>query len=109
MRTVTDTMHLSREKLSFIVDCTASPIAGLMPLSTWIAYELSLIRDASMSIGYTQETEYVIFISSIGKRFYAWFMLFFVFWNAILNVDWGFMYYAEKRARAAEDGSGVVK
>ncbi|CAE8609201.1 unnamed protein product [Polarella glacialis] len=108
VRGVTDKMHLSREKLSFIVDCTSSPIAGLMPLSTWIAYELTLIRDAAASIGYTQETEYIIFISSIGKRFYAWFMLFFVFWNCVLCVDWGPMYVAEKRARAAGDGSGVV-
>lgn len=107
LRTVTDAMRVSREKLSFIVDCTSAPIAGLMPLSTWIAYELGLIRDSSEAIGFTYEGEYILFMASVGKRFYAWFMLFFVFWNCILGCDWGPMYFAEKRARTTEDGRGV--
>merc|ERR1719277_1520699 len=105
LRAVTDTVRVSREKLSFVVDCTASPIAGLMPLSTWIAYELQQIGSANESIGFTLEDKYSMFLRSIPNRFYAWFMLGFVFFNAISGRDWGPMYLAEKRAR---EGKGVV-
>mmetsp|Transcript_7513 Transcript_7513/g.20593 ORF Transcript_7513/g.20593 Transcript_7513/m.20593 type:complete len:796 (+) Transcript_7513:82-2469(+) len=105
LRAVTDKVRVSREKLSFIVDCTASPIAGLMPLSTWIAYELQQIGSANESIGFTLEDKYSMFLRSIPNRFYAWFMIAFVLFNCVSGRDWGPMYYAEKRARA---GKGVV-
>lgn len=40
MRPVTDRMKVSREKLSFIIDATAAPIAGIALISTWVAYEV---------------------------------------------------------------------
>ena len=36
MRPVMDKLHVSREKLAFIVDATAAPIAGIAIISTWI-------------------------------------------------------------------------
>lgn len=51
MKPVTDSMKVSREKLSFIIDSTAAPIAGLALISTWIGYELSLIKDGYLAIG----------------------------------------------------------
>ena len=33
IRPITDTMRLSREKLSFLVDCTSAPIASIVPVS----------------------------------------------------------------------------
>ncbi|MCG8565156.1 MAG: hypothetical protein MI747_08745, partial [Desulfobacterales bacterium] len=39
MRPVTDRMRISREKLAFIIDATAAPIAGIALISTWVAYE----------------------------------------------------------------------
>ena len=51
MRPVTDKLKIAREKLAFIIDATAAPIAGLALISTWVGYELSLIKDAYSVIG----------------------------------------------------------
>jgi hypothetical protein len=44
MRSLMDACVVSREKLAFIVDATAAPIASLVPISSWIGYEVSLIQ-----------------------------------------------------------------
>ncbi|MEJ2271863.1 MAG: hypothetical protein P8X91_05180 [Candidatus Bathyarchaeota archaeon] len=36
MRPVTDKMKISREKLAFIVDATAAPVASVLIISSWI-------------------------------------------------------------------------
>ncbi|MBU1076098.1 MAG: Na+/H+ antiporter NhaC family protein, partial [Spirochaetes bacterium] len=51
MRPITDKMKVSREKLSFIIDSTAAPIAGMALISTWIGYELTLIKEGYSLIG----------------------------------------------------------
>ena len=99
LRCITDTMRLSREKLAFLVDCTASPIASVMPLSTWIGYEVALINEEIARIGYNKEGGYTLFIMSISHRFYSWFMLIFVATLILSGRDFGPMYWAEKRAR----------
>ena len=45
MKPITDKMRISREKLAFIIDSTAATVAGLALVSTWIGYEISLIKD----------------------------------------------------------------
>jgi len=99
LRPVTDLVRVSREKLSFIVDCTASPIAGVMPLSTWIAHEITQIDIGLKAVGYTKDSAYLLFLESIPYRFYSWFMLIFVLVNILIGRDWAFMYWAEMRAR----------
>ena len=51
MRPVMDKLHVSREKLAFVVDATAAPVAGIAIISTWIGLELSLITQGFQSIG----------------------------------------------------------
>ncbi|MDD3147596.1 MAG: Na+/H+ antiporter NhaC family protein, partial [Candidatus Riflebacteria bacterium] len=51
MRPVTDNNKISREKLAYLVDSTAAPVAGIAVLSTWIGYEIGLIREAYVSLG----------------------------------------------------------
>ena len=46
MKPVADKMKISRERLAFIIDATAAPIAGLAIVSTWIGLEVGLINDA---------------------------------------------------------------
>ena len=53
MRPITDRLKISREKLAYIVDSTAAPVAALFPISTWVGYEISLIGDG-MSIAAQQ-------------------------------------------------------
>ena len=44
MKTITDKFNISREKLAYIVDATAAPIACIALVSTWIGYEVQLIE-----------------------------------------------------------------
>lgn len=98
MRPVTDKMNISREKLAFIIDGTAAPIAGIALVSTWIGYELSLIRDGYELIGQTVNP-YGVFMSTIPYRFYNIFMLAFIFMGIVRLREFGPMHKAERRAR----------
>lgn len=98
MRPLTDKMKISREKLSYIVDSTAAPVAGMAFISTWVGYELGLINDAFKSLG-MDVNAYGIFIRSIPYRFYDLFALIAVLLFAFMMRDFGPMYKAEKRAR----------
>ncbi|KNF09901.1 transporter, NhaC family [Gottschalkia purinilytica] len=98
MRPVTDKLKISREKLAFVVDGTAAPIAGIALVSTWIGYEISLIRDGYKAIGQTVNP-YNIFVSTIPYRFYNILMLLFILFTAILLREFGPMLKAERRAR----------
>jgi Na+/H+ antiporter NhaC len=98
MRPVTDKMKVSREKLSFIVDATAAPISGIALISTWIGYEISLIKDAYASIGQSVNA-YGLFIQTIPYRFYNILILIFVPVSALTLREFGPMLLAERRAR----------
>ena len=51
MRPVTDKMKISRERLAFVIDATAAPVAGIAIISTWIGLEVGLIGDGFNAIG----------------------------------------------------------
>ena len=46
MQPVVDKARISREKLAYLVDSTAAPVATLALISTWIGYEVSLMDKA---------------------------------------------------------------
>lgn len=98
MRPLTDKRRISREKLSFLTDATAAPVASMALISTWIAYELGLLKDAFTSIG-VEVNAYSAFIQSIPFRFYSLIMLGFVLMIAATGRDYGPMLKAERRAR----------
>lgn len=97
MRPVTDKYKISREKLSFIIDATAAPIAGIALISTWVGYELSLIKKAYVAIG-QDVNAYSVFIQTIPFRFYNILILAFIVFSALLLKDFGPMAKAQKRA-----------
>ena len=99
MRGVTDRQRISREKLAFIVDATAAPVAGIAVLSTWIGYEVGLLSGAARSLGVAKDG-YEIFFDAIGFRFYCILMIAFVFLNAWSGEDFGPMARAQRRAEA---------
>ncbi|MCT4596942.1 MAG: Na+/H+ antiporter NhaC family protein [Vallitalea sp.] len=98
MRPVTDKQKISREKLAFIVDATAAPIAGIAIVSTWIGYELSLISKELPALN-TTKSAYTIFLETIPYRFYNIFILAFIIFTIVMLKEFGPMYKAEKRAR----------
>ena len=98
MKPVTDKQRVSREKLSFIIDATAAPIAGIALVSTWVGYEIGLIKDAFNETGITAGA-YDIFLRTIPYRFYNIFIIAFIVFIFIFLKEYGPMYKAEKRAR----------
>ena len=97
MRPLTDRYRVSREKLAYLVDSTAAPIAGVALISTWIGYEVGLLGDLAGNLGLTT-SGYQLFLSSLPLRFYCWLSLVFVFVGILFNRDFGTMLKAERRA-----------
>ena len=97
MRPLTDKWKISREKLSYIVDSTAAPMASIALISTWIGFEISLIDQSLKAYGF-QYDAYQIFLASLPYRFYPILALLLVMLIFTLRRDFGPMLKAEKRA-----------
>lgn len=110
MRSITDRLKISREKLAYIVDSTAAPVAAIVPISTWVGYEISLIGDgmriAAQQPGTDPEllqileslSPFAVFISTIPYLFYPLLALALVFLTSVMGRDFGPMAIAEQRA-----------
>lgn len=98
MRPVTDNNKVSREKLSYLVDSTSAPVAGIAVLSTWIGYEIGLIREAYVNLGIPETNFYGVFLQTMPFRFYCVLALFFAFAVAFMRRDFGPMLKAEQRS-----------
>ncbi len=96
MRPLTDRLKISREKLSYLVDSTAAPVATIAIISTWIGYQLSLMNDSFHMLNLDLNA-YVTFIKTIPYNFYPLFTLMFGFFVAVFNRDLFAMYKAEER------------
>ncbi len=96
MRPVTDTHHISRAKLAYMIDATAAPICMIAPISSWAAAVAS----------YTEGTDFSgleLFVRAIPYNFYS--LLTFVFILAItfMKLDYGPMALHEKNAQEKGD------
>jgi Na+/H+ antiporter NhaC len=108
MRPVTDKYRVSREKLAYIVDSTAAPVAAIAFVTTWIGAEIGYIKDASKALG-IEEGAYSMFLNSLQFAFYPVFTLIFMFMLLYSGKDFSQMLKAERRARTtgvlnADDG-----
>jgi Na+/H+ antiporter NhaC len=100
MRPVTDRLKISRQKLAYIVDSTAAPVAAIAFVTTWIGAELSYIQSGISHIGLNL-SPYEVFFNSLAYSFYPVFTLIFIFFLIHQGVDYGPMYHAEIKARNA--------
>lgn len=98
MRPVTDAQRVSREKLAFLVDATAAPIAGLALISTWVGYEVGLLGEIAQTLS-IDKAGYAMLFDALGFRFYCLMMILFVAVNTLSGADFGSMAAAERRAR----------
>ena len=97
MRPLTDKLKISREKLSYLVDSTAAPVANIAIISTWIGFEISLIGSSFQSLG-INDNPYLIFIKTIPYNLYPLYTLVFGFCVAWFGRDFGPMLHAERRS-----------
>ncbi|SEH15617.1 Na+/H+ antiporter NhaC [Natronorubrum sediminis] len=99
MREISDQLRISREKLSYIVDSTAAPVATI-GLSSWVAFQLSLIAGAYEDLGADGEapTAFETFVWSIPYNTYALLAIVMVGIIVYTGRDFGEMLDAEHRA-----------
>lgn len=100
MRPLTDRYKIAREKLAYIVDSTAAPVAGLSIFSTWIAFEVSTFSAQLPAAGMSPDEGYQVFIATLPYRFYCILTLALVALVTFTGRDFGPMLSAEKRARS---------
>ncbi|MCH9696347.1 MAG: Na+/H+ antiporter NhaC family protein [Gammaproteobacteria bacterium] len=98
-RSLTDHLKISREKLAYIVDSTAAPVACIALITTWIGYQIGLIDQALSTISDLDAQAYTVFIQSIPYSFYPILAIVFVLMISASGLDFGPMYKAEVRAR----------
>lgn len=104
MRPVTDRLKISREKLAYIVDSTAAPVASIALIGTWVGVEISYIANGLDSLGerpafLADVSGYGAFLQSLLYRFYPILALVMVFLVAVMNRDFGPMLKAERRVQ----------
>lgn len=96
-RPLFDKLKLSRQKLAFIVDSTASPVAILVPFIGWGIYIISLIQKEFDSAG-QDISAWDSFIQAMPFQFYALLAIFIVPVLIYAGLDFGPMAEAEKTA-----------
>ncbi len=90
---------VSRVKLAYIADSTASAVACVAFVSTWIAYQLSMIKEGFRLAG-RDVNPYLIFLKSIPFNFYCWFTLVMLFASILRRFNPGPMHRFETEAQA---------
>ena len=98
-RSITDRLRISREKLAYLVDSTAAPIATIALVTTWIGYQVSLIGDAIAPLEGLTESAYSIFLNSILYSFYPFMAILLMLLIVTTGREFGPMKAAEHRAR----------
>lgn len=101
MRPITDQLKISRQKLAYIVDSTAAPMAAIALITTWIGAELGYIENGINQIEGLNAGVYATFISSLAYSFYPIFTIAFMFILIYKEKDFGPMYQVEMQARKA--------
>jgi Na+/H+ antiporter NhaC len=97
MRPFTDKLRISHEKLAYIVDSTAAPVASLFPISTWVGFQVALIAGVFEQLKIDQDA-YLVFLESIPYASYSIFAVLFVGITALMLRDFGPMLRSERRA-----------
>lgn len=74
LRSAADRCGVSRAKLAYLADATGSAVACLAFVSTWIAFQLSMIREGFALAG-AEVSAYALFFRSLPTNFYCLFAL----------------------------------
>ena len=99
LRSAADRCGVSREKLAYLADTTGSAVACLAFISTWIAFQLSMIREGFVLAGQGEVSAYGYFFKSLPTNFYCWFALMLALVCVWREFNPGSMGVAERAAR----------
>lgn len=96
-RDIYDEKNISREKLSYVLDSTAAPVATFF-ISDWIAFQIGMMQSGMETAGITGISAFEAYLSSIPFNLYSLFAVLLVGMVVIFKVDFGGMLKAEDRA-----------
>ena len=96
MRPVTESHHISRAKLAYVIDSTAAPVCMLAPVSSWAAAVSGYVEAEGVS-------GIQLFLAQIPYNYYCILTLVMVATMAILNLDYGPMLKHEYNAQVKGD------
>ena len=96
MRPVTESHHISRAKLAYVIDSTAAPVCMIAPVSSWAAAVSGYVNSESVS-------GIEMFIKQIPWNYYCLLTLLMIVVISILNIDYGPMLTHEYNAQVKND------
>ena len=97
MRPVTESHHISRAKLAYIIDATAAPVCMLAPVSSWAAAVASYVPEGFPG------SRISMFLSQIPYNYYCILTLIMVIVVSVFNIDYGPMLTHEYNAQVKND------
>jgi len=102
MREISDEVSISREKLAYMIDSTAAPVATF-GISSWVAYQLSMIQEGYAAAGISAGSggvpdAFALFLQSIPFNMYCLFAVVMVGIIVFTGRDYGEMLDAEHRS-----------
>jgi Na+/H+ antiporter NhaC len=102
MREISDEVSISREKLAYMIDSTAAPVATF-GISSWVAYQLSMIQEGYAAAGISAGSDgvpdaFALFLQSIPFNMYCLFAVVMVGIIVFSGRDYGEMLDAEHRS-----------
>ncbi|MBD9206191.1 MAG: Na+/H+ antiporter NhaC family protein [Clostridiales bacterium] len=97
MRPVTESHHISRAKLAYIIDATAAPVCMLAPVSSWAAAVASYVPEGFPG------SRISMFLSQIPWNYYCILTLIMVIAISVFNIDYGPMLTHEYNAQVKND------
>lgn len=114
MKPLLDVLFVSREKLSFIVDATAAPIASISPISSWVGFEAGQIQEAIDTILERNpdveltipDKGFAVFLETIRYSYYSLFMIGLIAMLIGTQRDYGPMLLAERKVRVYDRTDG---
>ena len=92
MRPVTESHHISRAKLAYVIDSTAAPVCMIAPVSSWAAAVSGYVNSDSVS-------GIQMFIRQIPWNYYCLLTLLMIVVISVLNIDYGPMLTHEYNAQ----------
>ena len=96
MRPVTESHHISRAKLAYVIDATAAPVCMIAPVSSWAAAVSGYVNSENVS-------GIEMFIKQIPWNYYCLLTLLMIVVISILNIDYGPMLTHEYNAQVKDD------
>ena len=96
MRPVTESHHISRAKLAYVIDATAAPVCMIAPVSSWAAAVSGYVNSESVS-------GIEMFIKQIPWNYYCLLTLLMIVVISLLNIDYGTMLTHEYNAQVKND------